>query len=176
MDERDSIEKLRLGTVIGPILAYFFRNTPYLRRDEPMTLLRISGMWDYLDFQRAICCPVCSMIALWLGGLRHRRAVHAAYMFASLTHTLKLWLPGASPRELHRPAFRERGENRHRTQPITRSNHHLHAGSARLKLYPSMRTGNFAPVNVPKRRQRYISFCSTYLKHREHPETSSSIA
>ena len=27
-DERDSIEKLRLGTVIGPILAYFFRNTP----------------------------------------------------------------------------------------------------------------------------------------------------
>ena len=29
VDEKDSIDKMRVGTAIGPILAWFFRNTPY---------------------------------------------------------------------------------------------------------------------------------------------------
>ena len=70
------------GTVIGPILAYFFRNTPYFEGEtNPWPLLR-QRMWDYLDFQRtnvlpglfddrygweitpSTCCPrrLCSLI------------------------------------------------------------------------------------------------------------------
>lgn len=59
VDERDSIEKLRLGTVIGPILAYFFRNTPYFEGEKnPWPLLR-QRMWDYLDFQRTNVLRAC---------------------------------------------------------------------------------------------------------------------
>ena len=64
VDERDSIEKLRLGTVIGPILAYFFRNTPYFEGEtNPWPLLR-QRMWDYLDFQRTNVCRACSTRAM----------------------------------------------------------------------------------------------------------------
>ena len=106
VDERDSIEKLRLGTVIGPILAYFFRNTPYFEGEKnPWPLLR-QRMWDYLDFQRTNVLP----------GLFDPRygwedyaidVLSTPLMFADLTHTPEAVASGATPKELHRPAFRE---------------------------------------------------------------------
>ena len=45
VDEQDSIDKLRLGTIIGPILAWYFRNTPYFEgAPNPWPLLR-QRMW-----------------------------------------------------------------------------------------------------------------------------------
>lgn len=50
--EEDAISKLRIGVAIGPILALFFRNTPYFEGEEnPWPLLR-QYMWDGLDPQR----------------------------------------------------------------------------------------------------------------------------
>lgn len=60
VDEKDSIDKMRVGTAIGPILAWFFRNTPYFEgRLNPYPPLR-QRMWDYLDFQRTNVTPACS--------------------------------------------------------------------------------------------------------------------
>ncbi|MDD6462245.1 MAG: glutamate-cysteine ligase family protein [Bifidobacteriaceae bacterium] len=50
--EEDAIAKLRIGVAIGPILALFFRNSPYFEGEEnPWPLLR-QYMWDGLDPQR----------------------------------------------------------------------------------------------------------------------------
>lgn len=56
-DERDAVAKIRLGTAIGPILAYFFRNTPIFE-DQVNTLpLRRQRIWDWLDVQRTGLIP-----------------------------------------------------------------------------------------------------------------------
>ena len=102
VSEQDAIAKLRLGTVIGPILAWFFRNTPYFEgRENPYPLLR-QRMWDYLDFQRTNVIP----------GLFDPRfgwedyavdVLSTPMMFADLTHTPEaLAVPGT---DLHHPAF-----------------------------------------------------------------------
>ncbi|MBY8968434.1 hypothetical protein KHP57_22355, partial [Algiphilus sp. NNCM1] len=104
VSEQDAIAKLRLGTVIGPILAWFFRNTPYFEgRENPYPLLR-QRMWDYLDFQRTNVIP----------GLFDPRfgwedyavdVLSTPMMFADLTHTPEaLAVPGT---DLHHPAFYE---------------------------------------------------------------------
>lgn len=72
--------------MIGPILAWFFRNTPYFEgRENPYPLLR-QRMWDYLDFQRTNVIP----------GLFDPRfgwedyavdVLSTPMMFADLTHT-----------------------------------------------------------------------------------------
>ncbi|PLS31802.1 glutamate-cysteine ligase [Bifidobacterium margollesii] len=50
--EKDSIDKLRIGTAVGPILAWFFRNTPFFEKEpNPFPLLR-QEMWDHIDPQR----------------------------------------------------------------------------------------------------------------------------
>ncbi len=55
--ERDASDKRRLGTAIGPILAWFFRNTPYFEgAPNPWPLCR-QRMWDYLDVQRTNVTP-----------------------------------------------------------------------------------------------------------------------
>lgn len=98
------IAKLRLGTAIGPILAWFFRNTPYFEgRRTSYPLLR-QRMWDYLDFQRTNVIP----------GLFDPRfgwedyavdVLSTPMMFADLTHTPEvLAVPGT---DLHHPAFYE---------------------------------------------------------------------
>ena len=105
VSEQDAIAKLRLGTVIGPILAWFFRNTPYFEgRENPYPLLR-QRMWDYLDFQRTNVIP----------GLFDPRfgwedyavdVLSTPMMFADLTHTPEaLAVPGT---DLHHPRLRER--------------------------------------------------------------------
>ena len=90
--------------MIGPILAWFFRNTPYFEgRENPYPLLR-QRMWDYLDFQRTNVIP----------GLFDPRfgwedyavdVLSTPMMFADLTHTPEaLETPGT---DLHHPAFYE---------------------------------------------------------------------
>lgn len=55
--EKDSIAKARVGTAIGPILAYFFRNTPFFEgEDNPYPLLR-QYIWDTMDPQRTGVIP-----------------------------------------------------------------------------------------------------------------------
>lgn len=50
--EADAIAKMRVAAAVGPILALFFRNTPYFEGEEnPWPLLR-QFMWDGLDPQR----------------------------------------------------------------------------------------------------------------------------
>ncbi|RYP94376.1 gamma-glutamylcysteine synthetase [Bifidobacterium pseudolongum subsp. globosum] len=97
--ERDAIDKMRLGTAIGPILAWFFRNTPYFEgAPNPWPLCR-QHMWDYLDVQRTNVTP----------GLYDERFSWEDYaadvlstplMFADLTHT-----PEAEGRSSHGVEF-----------------------------------------------------------------------
>ncbi|MFT8592302.1 MAG: glutamate-cysteine ligase family protein [Bifidobacterium sp.] len=56
-DEGDSIRKMRVGTAIGPIIAWFLRNAPYFEgRENPYPLLR-QRMWDFMDPQRTGIMP-----------------------------------------------------------------------------------------------------------------------
>ena len=99
VDEADSIAKMRIGTAIGPILAWFFRNTPYFEgAPNPWPLCR-QHMWDYLDVQRTNVTP----------GLYDERFSWEDYaadvlstplMFADLTHT-----PEAEGRSSHGVEF-----------------------------------------------------------------------
>lgn len=78
VDEQDSIDKLRLGTIIGPILAWYFRNTPYFEgRAEPVA----PAAPAHVGLSRPPAHERDSRTvrqAVRLGGVRHRRAVHAA--------------------------------------------------------------------------------------------------
>lgn len=56
-DESDAIAKIRLGTAIGPILAYFFRNTPVFEGEPNGLPLRRQRIWDWLDPQRTGLTP-----------------------------------------------------------------------------------------------------------------------
>lgn len=56
-DEQDALAKIRLGTAIGPILAYFFRNTPIFEGDVNRMPLRRQRIWDWLDTQRTGLIP-----------------------------------------------------------------------------------------------------------------------
>ena len=88
-DEHDAIEKMRMGSIVGPIIAWFFRNTPYMEGGKnPFPLLR-QRMWDWLDPQRTGLTP----------GLFDQRFSWEDYaadvlstplMFADLTHTPEL--------------------------------------------------------------------------------------
>ena len=106
VDEKDSIDKMRVGTAIGPILAWFFRNTPYFEgRLNPYPLLR-QRMWDYLDFQRTNVTP--GLFDQRFGWEDYARDVLSTpLMFADLTHTPEAVESGLSRKELHRAAFRE---------------------------------------------------------------------
>lgn len=51
-NERDCVTKMRVGCAIGPLLAWFFRNSPYFEGEpNPMPLLR-QEMWEAGDPQR----------------------------------------------------------------------------------------------------------------------------
>lgn len=77
VSEQDAISKLRLGTVVGPILAWFFRNTPYFEGQEnPYPLLR-QRMWDYLDLQRTNVIPGLFDPRFGWGDYAGRRVEHA---------------------------------------------------------------------------------------------------
>jgi glutamate--cysteine ligase len=56
-NEKDCIAKMRLGSVLGPVLAWFFRNAPYFEGTRnTMPLLR-QEMWDRTDPQRTGLTP-----------------------------------------------------------------------------------------------------------------------
>lgn len=147
VSEQDAIAKLRLGTVIGPILAWFFRNTPYFEgRENPYPLLR-QRMWDYLDFQRTNVIP----------GLFDPRfgwedyavdVLSTPMMFADLTHTPEaLAVPGT---DLHHPAFYENANDVYPDRELNayEINHVIstHFNDVRLKNFIEFRHWDSLPV------------------------------
>ena len=147
VSEQDAISKLRLGTVVGPILAWFFRNTPYFEGQEnPYPLLR-QRMWDYLDFQRTNVIP----------GLFDSRfgwedyavdVLSTPMMFADLTHTPEaLETPGT---DLHHPAFYENANDVYPDRELNayEINHVIstHFNDVRLKNFIEFRHWDSLPV------------------------------
>ena len=174
VDERDSIEKLRLGTVIGPILAYFFRNAPYFEGEtNPWPLLR-QRMWDYLDFQRTNVLP----------GLFDARygwedyaidVLSTPLMFADLTHTPEAVASGASPKELHRPAFRENAGEVYPDRELNpyEINHIIstHFNDVRLKNFIELRHWDSLPIERAERLTEIVSSLFYVPEHRERLES-----
>ena len=174
VDERDSIEKLRLGTVIGPILAYFFRNTPYFEGEKnPWPLLR-QRMWDYLDFQRTNVLP----------GLFDPRygwedyaidVLSTPLMFADLTHTPEAVASGATPKELHRPAFRENAGEVYPDRELNpyEINHIIstHFNDVRLKNFIELRHWDSLPIERAERLTELVSSLFYVPEHRDRLES-----
>lgn len=174
VDERDSIEKLRLGTVIGPILAYFFRNTPYFEGEKnPWPLLR-QRMWDYLDFQRTNVLP----------GLFDPRygwedyaidVLSTPLMFADLTHTPEAVASGATPKELHRPAFRENAGEVYPDRELNpyEINHIIstHFNDVRLKNFIELRHWDSLPIERAERLTEIVSSLFYVPEHRDRLES-----
>ena len=147
VDERDAIDKMRLGTVIGPILAWYFRNTPYFEGQEnPWPLLR-QRMWDFLDFQRTNVIP----------GLFDPRfgwedyavdVLSTPLMFADLTHTPEA--EGLSGKELHHPAFYENAADVYPDRELNpyEINHVIstHFNDVRLKNFIELRHWDSLPI------------------------------
>lgn len=174
VDERDSIEKLRLGTVIGPILAYFFRNTPYFEGEKnPWPLLR-QRMWDYLDFQRTNVLP----------GLFDPRygwedyaidVLSTPLMFADLTHTPEAVASGATPKELHRPAFCENAGEVYPDRELNpyEINHIIstHFNDVRLKNFIELRHWDSLPIERTERLTEIVSSLFYVPEHRDRLES-----
>ena len=146
-NESDAINKLRIGTAIGPILAWFFRNTPYFEgRDNPYPLLR-QRMWDFIDVQRSGIIP----------GLYDSRfgwedyavdVLSTPMMFADLTHTPEAAdLPAE---QLHRVAFRDNANDIYPDRELNpyEINHVLstHFNDVRLKNFIELRHWDSLPI------------------------------
>jgi len=152
VDEQDSIDKLRLGTIIGPILAWYFRNTPYFEgAPNPWPLLR-QRMWDYLDPQRSNVIP----------GLFDKRFGWEEYaidvlstplMFADLTHTPEA--RGLSGKELHHPAFYENAGEVYPDRELNpyEINHIIstHFNDVRMKNFIELRHWDSLPIERAER-------------------------
>ncbi|MCI1220213.1 MAG: glutamate-cysteine ligase family protein [Bifidobacterium sp.] len=151
-NERDAIEKMRLGTAIGPILAWFFRNTPYFEgRTNPYPLLR-QLMWDALDPQRTGITP----------GLYDPRFSWEDYavdvlstplMFADLTHTPEA--DGLPDSQKHRVAFRDNAGEIYPDRELNayEINHVLstHFNDVRLKNFIELRHWDSLPIDRAER-------------------------
>ncbi|MCI1832776.1 MAG: glutamate-cysteine ligase family protein [Bifidobacterium sp.] len=155
--EKDSIDKLRIGSAVGPILAWFFRNSPYFEgRTNPYPLLR-QRMWDYMDIQRTNLIP----------GLYDDRfgwedyavdVLSTPLMFVDLTHT-----PEAAdePEERkHRAAFRS---NAGEVYPDRELNDYeichvlsTHFNDVRLKNFIEIRHWDSLPIGRVERLVRIV--------------------
>lgn len=146
-NERDSIDKLRIGTAVGPIIAWFFRNSPFFEgRENPFPLLR-QRMWDYMDFQRTNVTP----------GLFDPRfgwedyaidVLSTPLMFADLTHTPEA---GSQPEESkHHAAFRSNAGEIYPDRELNpyEINHVLstHFNDVRLKNFIELRHWDSLPL------------------------------
>ncbi|OZG62738.1 gamma-glutamylcysteine synthetase [Bifidobacterium lemurum] len=154
VDEHDAIAKMRIGTAIGPILAWYFRNSPYFEgRINPYPLLR-QRMWDYLDFQRTNVIP----------GLFDQRfgwedyaidVLSTPLMFADLTHTPEALESGATAKELHRAAFYENAGDVYPDRELNsyEINHIIstHFNDVRLKNFIELRHWDSLPVERAER-------------------------
>ncbi|MCH4208789.1 glutamate-cysteine ligase family protein [Bifidobacterium sp.] len=151
-NEYDAIEKLRIGTAIGPIMAWFFRNTPYFEgQTNPYPLLR-QLMWDTQDPQRTGIIP----------GLYDSRfgwedyavdVLSTPLMFADLTHT-----PEASSLpdpQKHRVAFRDNAGEIYPDRELNayEINHVLstHFNDVRLKNFIELRHWDSLPIDRAER-------------------------
>lgn len=151
-DEHDAIAKLRVGTAIGPILAWLFRNTPYFEGgDNPYPLLR-QEMWDHIDPQRTGIIP----------GLYDERfgwrdyavdVLSTPMMFADLTHTPEAQRDGDRPLEF--AAFRE---NAGEIYPDRALNDYeiahvlsTHFNDVRLKNFIELRHWDSLPIALAER-------------------------
>lgn len=172
VDERDAIDKMRLGTVIGPILAWYFRNTPYFEGQEnPWPLLR-QRMWDFLDFQRTNVIP----------GLFDPRFSWEDYavdvlstplMFADLTHTPEA--EGLSGKELHHPAFYENAADVYPDRELNpyEINHVIstHFNDVRLKNFIELRHWDSLPILRAERLTEIIGSLFYDPKNRDRLES-----
>ncbi|MEE1296114.1 MAG: glutamate-cysteine ligase family protein [Bifidobacterium sp.] len=152
VDEADAIAKMRVGSAIGPILAYLFRNTPYFEGGRNPWPLARQRMWDYLDAQRTNVTP----------GLFDPRFSWEDYavdvlgtplMFADLTHT---------PEAAHLPsdalefaAFHENANDVYPDRSLNdyEINHILstHFNDVRLKNFIELRHWDSLPVERAQR-------------------------
>lgn len=160
VDEKDSIDKMRVGTAIGPILAWFFRNTPYFEgRLNPYPLLR-QRMWDYLDFQRTNVTP--GLFDQRFGWEDYARDVLSTpLMFADLTHSPEAVESGLSRKELHRAAFRENAGEVYPDRELNayEINHIIstHFNDVRLKNFIEFRHWDSLPIERVERLTEIIA-------------------
>ena len=160
VDERDAIAKLRIGTAIGPILAWFFRNSPYFEgRINTYPLLR-QRMWDYLDFQRTNVIP--GLFDRRFGWEDYARDVLSTpLMFADLTHTPEALAANLTPKQLHREAFRENAGEIYPDRELNdyEINHIIstHFNDVRLKNFIELRHWDSLPVERAERLAEIIA-------------------
>lgn len=154
--------------------AYFFRNAPYFEGEtNPWPLLR-QRMWDYLDFQRTNVLP----------GLFDARygwedyaidVLSTPLMFADLTHTPEAVASGASPKELHRPAFRENAGEVYPDRELNpyEINHIIstHFNDVRLKNFIELRHWDSLPIERAERLTEIASSLFYVPEHRERLES-----
>ena len=160
VDERDAIAKMRVGTAIGPILAWFFRNSPYFEgRVNPYPLLR-QRMWDYLDFQRTNVIP--GLFDPRFGWEDYALDVLSTpLMFADLTHTPEAVETAKDRKELHRAAFRENAADVYPDRELNdyEINHIIstHFNDVRLKNFIEFRHWDSLPVERAERLTEIIA-------------------
>ncbi len=160
VDERDAVAKLRVGTAIGPILAWFFRNSPYFEgRINPYPLLR-QRMWDYLDFQRTNVIP--GLFDQRFGWEDYARDVLSTpLMFADLTHTPEALAANLTPKQLHREAFRENAGEIYPDRELNdyEMNHIIstHFNDVRLKNFIELRHWDSLPIERAERLAEIIT-------------------
>lgn len=150
--EQDSIEKARVGTAIGPLLAWFYRNTPYFEGERNEWPLMRQRMWAVLDVNRTGVSP----------GLYDPRYSWREYalnvlstplMFADLTHT-----PETAGLPAERREFAEFHHNAAEIYPDRRLNdyeiNHLlstHFNDVRLKNFLEFRHWDSLPIERVER-------------------------
>lgn len=150
--EHDAIEKIRLATAVGPILNWFFRNTPYFEgRPNRIPLLR-QRMWDYLDFQRTNVIPGLYEDSFsWEDYAAD--VLSTPLMFADLSHTPEAAHLPAEQREF--AAFRETAGDVYPDRELNayEVNHVLstHFNDVRLKNFIEMRHWDSLPIERAQR-------------------------
>ncbi|MFC2626530.1 MAG: glutamate-cysteine ligase family protein [Parascardovia denticolens] len=172
--QEDAIEKLRLGTALGPISAYFYRNSPYFEgRRNPYPLLR-QHFWESIDPNRAGILP-----GLYDDGFDFERAADdilaAPLMVADLTHTPEAAISG---KEEDRLVSMETYANAAEIYPDRELNpyeiNHIistHFNDVRLKNFLELRPWDSLPID----RVRTLSDqVSALFYDRSHLERAAS--
>ena len=131
-------------------------------------------MWDYLDFQRTNVLP----------GLFDDRygwedyaidVLSTPLMFADLTHTPEAVASGASPKELHRPSFRENAGEVYPDRELNpyEINHIIstHFNDVRLKNFIELRHWDSLPIERAERLTEIVSSLFYVPEHRERLES-----